>query len=985
MEEYKRGSRIISDEPASILKDNYGVTLVKSLIDVNFMNKAIQVMTEKNDETLALATLNYIFAAAHDLSTSSGPYVPKVCPDTLTKAMKLAISQISNERYFDLIDSGHLEQCTAQTIDCLNRAGFNSAVLPHVNSCRKSMKEIRDFLKTERAARVGYRVTSSDDCTDVGRTLGNVLLAKKCGLAFGSDDDFRRIGFSDLRDNAVLNGVSIVDESAKEVFSSFQKDNECIGILEGANAADESSVVKIKQYISETISACNNIKCTFESFSKNNYDLDCLVTENLTSENYVPDVTGNNFGWMHESIIMSNTGKVHALVENILGLREGALKEDILLAKRTPEDNDVNHMTLDPDKPITITGKNLQFVLGAAAVEKDYSNRKLIAERLAETVVNTIKWESAHENYSDLPIATYINRSQRILESLTKNTAYYNNLMETWKTITSKIEECAQAGTFNPCPTINELTPMPVGTRATQLAFNSIARADTDEDMDFAMMEFAKVYATMELFGKNKKQALLQAKTSVINSKIIPMYSDMEKSIYSLAEKTNFSEDIKVVPKNTFLNGDMNNSFCDFTDDIVIFRHNPMPTDAKSIAQLEDVHNRILSTLTGWANKIGGVTIECGSDDDMGNDYYRSYYIRISQKALAVSESLELTMEDMQGQEFADSLNKYHQTNIDNQLIKVYGVLADQISKITRHSEYVKYLKIGQPDKYRIVVHASKGGMTYYAEYDPCIHLDIPVTINNRIEFMKVLTFDKMIRNAIKDWCINLLAYNINVGWACDPKMVKVKFEDCKGKGYSNFYMLRIQAPVPAEISSLLETFLLEASAAGKTARKISRGVQKKEEKVIRKQGGAFHEIKQAAHNAVDPMEKYIGQMLQKLKKADADERREIIVKGGVMPKVLRWVKRSIGLIAGAAIGTVIPAAAVITGISLIGFIATDKMLDAKEKRKIIRELDDEITIVNEKIDDSRSDENKQNKYELMRIRNELQRTRERVLLNLKE
>ena len=39
--------------------------------------------------------------------------------------------------------------------------------------------------------------------------------------------------------------------------------------------------------------------------------------------------------------------------------------------------------------------------------------------------------------------------------------------------------------------------------------------------------------------------------------------------------------------------------------------------------------------------------------------------------------------------------------------------------------------------------------------------------------------------------------------------------------------------------------------------------------------------------------------------------------------------------------------------------------------------------MVNEKIEDARGDSNKQKKYELMRIRNKLTRTRDNVKLNL--
>ncbi|MCM1220249.1 MAG: hypothetical protein NC548_37745, partial [Lachnospiraceae bacterium] len=139
-----------------------------------------------------------------------------------------------------------------------------------------------------------------------------------------------------------------------------------------------------------------------------------------------------------------------------------------------------------------------------------------------------------------------------------------------------------------------------------------------------------------------------------------------------------------------------------------------------------------------------------------------------------------------------------------------------------------------------------------------------------------------------------------------------------------------------------------------------------------------------AVKNTVDPMEKFIQKQYQILKEKDANERRNVIMKGGALPKVLRWVKRSIGLAVGAAVGQVIPAAAVVTGIVFIGYVCTDKYLDAKERNKILRELEDEIQICNEKIDDSRGDDNKQKKYELMRIRNQLNRTADKIRFGLK-
>jgi hypothetical protein len=169
-----------------------------------------------------------------------------------------------------------------------------------------------------------------------------------------------------------------------------------------------------------------------------------------------------------------------------------------------------------------------------------------------------------------------------------------------------------------------------------------------------------------------------------------------------------------------------------------------------------------------------------------------------------------------------------------------------------------------------------------------------------------------------------------------------------------------------------------------KKARDLSRKTNEVSAKVINKAGGTASELKSAGKHAVTPMEKFITDSMKKVKESDKNERRNVIIKGGFVPKVWRWVKRGITVIAGGTIGAAFPPVAVATGITFIGWIASDAFLDARERNKILRELEDEIEVVNEKIDDSRGDENKQKKYELIRIRSELNRTRDKIRLGLK-
>lgn len=177
---------------------------------------------------------------------------------------------------------------------------------------------------------------------------------------------------------------------------------------------------------------------------------------------------------------------------------------------------------------------------------------------------------------------------------------------------------------------------------------------------------------------------------------------------------------------------------------------------------------------------------------------------------------------------------------------------------------------------------------------------------------------------------------------------------------------------------------IMEGGTIAKKARELSRAANKKEASFINKVGGTISQVKKAGKEAVTPMEKFINNAMTKIKEADKNERRNIIIKGGAFPKVWRWLKRGIPLIIAGTAGTVFTPAAIAAGIAFIGWVASDKYLDARERAKLLKELEDEIQIVNEKIDDSRGDENKQKKYELMRIRNDLKRTQDKIRLGLK-
>lgn len=180
---------------------------------------------------------------------------------------------------------------------------------------------------------------------------------------------------------------------------------------------------------------------------------------------------------------------------------------------------------------------------------------------------------------------------------------------------------------------------------------------------------------------------------------------------------------------------------------------------------------------------------------------------------------------------------------------------------------------------------------------------------------------------------------------------------------------LLADAKGPHKMSALEES---GSGKVGKAARTVSRKTKQFVTTTAKKAKAGADDIGTAARKMRDPMEQFIKQAIEKMRTADSEERRRLIVQGGYTNKIMRWVKRIIG---AALVGAVIPEIGVlIAAISLIGNLIADKSLDDRERNKLMRELEDELKIVSEKIEDSRGDENKQKKYELMRIKSSLEK-----------
>lgn len=117
---------------------------------------------------------------------------------------------------------------------------------------------------------------------------------------------------------------------------------------------------------------------------------------------------------------------------------------------------------------------------------------------------------------------------------------------------------------------------------------------------------------------------------------------------------------------------------------------------------------------------------------------------------------------------------------------------------------------------------------------------------------------------------------------------------------------------------------------------------------------------------------------VNKAKNVYRNDIRGEIIEHKTTVKFGRIIRKGITLGSIAAVGPALAAIAAVTS------LAMKKKVKEKERRKILSELQEELEIVNEKIEDSRGDEDKEKKYQLMRIRNKLQKDITRIQYGLK-
>ena len=128
-----------------------------------------------------------------------------------------------------------------------------------------------------------------------------------------------------------------------------------------------------------------------------------------------------------------------------------------------------------------------------------------------------------------------------------------------------------------------------------------------------------------------------------------------------------------------------------------------------------------------------------------------------------------------------------------------------------------------------------------------------------------------------------------------------------------------------------------------------------------------------ASKKAAEHINNFVSSTIQKILDSPYKEKREEILKGGYKVKLTNFIKDGIRHGVAFAINPVLGA------ISVLSKVASDATVDMKVRKEILQELKNEVKMVDEKLEDARSDGNKKEKYQLMRTRQRLESEIERI------
>lgn len=145
--------------------------------------------------------------------------------------------------------------------------------------------------------------------------------------------------------------------------------------------------------------------------------------------------------------------------------------------------------------------------------------------------------------------------------------------------------------------------------------------------------------------------------------------------------------------------------------------------------------------------------------------------------------------------------------------------------------------------------------------------------------------------------------------------------------------------------------------------------------------GSTVNRITTPIKKIPEPLINGIRDSIENMVKEWEQKKREDVIKGGWLNKFLGVIRKSIHMTIGYGIGSMVNPLVGLLG-SFVAMIISDAV-DDSFRHKVVHELETELEILEEKLNDASSDENKENKYKLMRLRAALKRDIQRVKFNM--
>lgn len=173
------------------------------------------------------------------------------------------------------------------------------------------------------------------------------------------------------------------------------------------------------------------------------------------------------------------------------------------------------------------------------------------------------------------------------------------------------------------------------------------------------------------------------------------------------------------------------------------------------------------------------------------------------------------------------------------------------------------------------------------------------------------------------------------------------------------------------------------ADVSRKVTNKVTTGVRRVGQKIDGKGRSAAKNLGRIDKS----LSGIVNKMIDKIYNLNRDDNREKIITGRISVKLGKLLKNTIVTLTGAKAATMLlgPVGGTLaTIITALGAYACHKNTKNREKKRILLDLETELKIVTEKIEDAKGENDKKQKYELMRTQAALEKEITRIKYNMK-